>query len=76
MGDAYGNIIPARWVLPEKASKYEQQVFVNWLRVELPTSDAIAVKAKPLKGWRNAEVYYFIRFEWPDWTARMFQEKP
>ena len=68
MSDAYGNIIPRRWVLPERAAKYEQQIFVNWLQMEVPDQPPKPV-LHDLKGWRNREVFYFIRYKWPDWTA-------
>jgi hypothetical protein len=71
--DELRGIIPARWVLPERARTYDQQILVNWLKVEVPVDSGIAVKTETLCGWRNAEVYYFIRYEWPDWTARMYE---
>jgi len=70
LSDASGNLIPQRWVLPEKAAKAEVEIIVNWLQMELPTSETLRAKAEPLSGWRNHEVYFFVK-GW-DWTARMF----
>jgi len=69
MTDAYGGLIPQRWVLPERATKFEQQIIVNWLQVEVPKAPPAAHR---LTRWRNREVFEFIRYEWPDWTARCF----
>jgi hypothetical protein len=66
VSDSYGNIIPQRWVIPSRATKFEQQILVNWLQLEVPHKDQH--KAEPLKGWRNSEVYYFIKYVYPDWT--------
>lgn len=70
MSDAYGNIIPQRFVPPTRATKYEQQVIVNWLQVEVPHKPMPQLDT--LKGWRNIEVFWFIK-NGPDWTARCFQ---
>jgi hypothetical protein len=70
MSDAYGNIIPARWIMPTRATKFEQLVIVNWLQTELPATSRIARRTSRLTGWRNYEVYWYIRSI--DWTASMF----
>jgi hypothetical protein len=72
MSDSYGNIIPQRWVVPERATKFEQQVIVNWLALEVPGDKALRAKAEPLTHWRNREVFHFIHYEWPDWTAGIY----
>mgnify|MGYP001577330615 FL=1 len=74
MSDAYGNLIPTRWILPNWAQTYQQEVIVNWLEVEL-SQDRLKPRQKVvlegLKGWRNREVYYYIQ-DW-DWTERMYR---
>ena len=65
---------PVKYVPKQRPAKYEQQVLVNWLEMEL---DASAPKRMPvlydLKGWRNREVFYYIRYEFGDWTAGAFR---
>lgn len=61
-------LIPQRWVLPERPAKYDQQIFVDWLKAEVPREAPMPTLDK-LTRWRNREVFYFIRYEWPDWTA-------
>jgi hypothetical protein len=70
--DELRGIIPQRWVLPTQAVKYEQLVVINWLQVEVD-QDKIATMPtlQHLTRWRNREVFWFIRNEWPDWTARV-----
>jgi hypothetical protein len=67
MSDANGNIIPQRWVMPLRATKFEQQIIVNWLQMEVPHKNQH--KAEKLKGWRNREVYCYVKYEMPDWTV-------
>ncbi len=65
-----GGQFPERWQLPSKPSKYDQHVIVNWLEIEVQTVRPInKALLNRLRGWRNREVFYFIRNEWPDWTA-------
>ncbi len=69
MTDAYGNLFPQPFILPQKPAKYEQRVLVNWLHLEV---DDTAARRMPilqhLTGHRNIEVFYFVRNMW-DWTA-------
>lgn len=69
MTDARGNFVPQIWILPPRAPKYEQCVVVNWLQVEVPQLSPMPVLGS-LTRWRNREVFYFVKYEWPDWTAR------
>lgn len=64
-------IIPARWVVPLNALKCEVFIVVNWLEVELPRP-APMQKLDDLRGWRNREVYEFVRTL--DWTASMYDD--
>ncbi len=68
MSDSYGNIIPQRFVLPQKATKYDQTIVVNWLQTEVPQKKDMPI-LKHLTRWRNKEVFYFVRYVWPDWTV-------
>lgn len=73
MTDAWGNLIPARWVLPAWARTYEQEIIVNWLEIELSQREMRAdsrIMLQQLRGWRNREVCYYIK-GW-DWTARIY----
>lgn len=69
MSDAYGNIIPARWIMPWKSPKVEQLILVNWLELELPRPSPL-YGLEQLRNWRNREVYTCIK-DW-DWTASLF----
>ena len=62
MSDAYGNIIPARWIMPTRATKFEQLVLVNWLQTELPATSRIARRTSRLSGWRNYELERLLLF--------------
>ncbi len=48
-------------------------VIINWLDIEV---DETAPEWRPLlndlTGWRNREVYYYLQYVAPDWTARMY----
>jgi hypothetical protein len=68
MTDAYGNIFPHRFVPPAKPLKYDQFVIVNWLHMELPQRKPLPPVIDLLKGWRNNEVFCYVRYEMPDWT--------
>jgi hypothetical protein len=68
MTDAYGNIIPLRFVPPAKPVKYEQLVVVNWLQLEVQPREPLPPIIDVLKGWRNLEVFCYVRYEMPDWT--------
>jgi hypothetical protein len=64
-------IIPARWIVPIRPTKAEQEILINWLAVEVPATGVVAAKAGVLSGWRNREVYWYVKGL--DWTARMFE---
>jgi hypothetical protein len=68
MTDAYGNLIPQRFVPPARPVKYEQLVLVNWLQMEVPQNMLLAPVIDLLAGWRNIEVFYYVHYEMPDWT--------
>jgi hypothetical protein len=69
-----GSLFPIKFWPPPKPAKYDRLIIINWLEFEV---DPRAPFRMPLlhfiKGWRNRDVYYFIRDEWPDWTARACQ---
>ena len=69
-----GSLFPIKFWPPPKPAKYDRLIIINWLELEV---DPRAPFRMPLlhfiKGWRNRDVYYFIRDEWPDWTARACQ---
>ena len=71
MSDAYGNIIPARFVMRWLPLSYQQEILVNWLDIEVPAKAPLH-GLEELRNWRNREVYAFIK-AW-DWTAGMFPE--
>ena len=62
-------LIPARWIMPEKAIKYDEIIFVNWLEVEMPQPVKMPLLDR-LTNWRNREVYMHVQSY--DWTARMY----
>ena len=66
------SLIPSPYCLPERALSYVQYVIINWLDIEV---DETAPERWPLlndlTGWRNREVYYYLQYVAPDWTARM-----
>jgi len=65
-----GTLLPFRWRMPQKAAKYDQHIIVNWLQIEVdPDAPRRMPTLDKLRGWRNVEVFYFIRDGW-DWTAR------
>ncbi len=64
------NIVPTRWMPPQWAAAYEQFVFVDWLEVEVPQKIHLQEVLQKLSGWRNREVYNYIK-SW-DWTAQMY----
>jgi len=65
-----GSWFPIKYQLPPKERGYEQLIIVNWLAIEV---DPDAPKRMPildeLRGWRNREVYWWIRDF--DWTREM-----
>lgn len=63
-------LIPARFLPPAEPTKYEQQVIVNWLELEVPRKTPVPM-VDNLKGWRNREVFWFVRSY--DWTAVMYR---
>lgn len=67
LGDAPG-IIPVRWTMPKMPIKYDQQIIVNWLAVEVPQTVPVPIVDR-LSHWRNHEVYWFVRNY--DWTERL-----
>jgi len=69
MTDANGNIIPARFLLGLLPLKYEQEILVNWLEIEVP-AEAPLLQLEELRGWRNREVYTYVQAG--DWTRGMF----
>lgn len=73
MTDALGNIIPARWIPPDRPAKYDQEIVVHWLQMEAIADETL--KGHPiiqsLSRWRNREVYEWVTSY--DWTARMYQ---
>ena len=71
MTDARGGIVPARWVLPAIPTYTVQIIIVDWLYRELPAPATIASDLERLKGWRNREVYEYVKTF--DWTARMYE---
>lgn len=66
-----GSLLPVKWLPPPREAKYDQQIIVNWLQLEV---DPLATSKMPvlniLSGWRNIEVYYYIH-DGKDWTARV-----
>jgi hypothetical protein len=66
------SLMPSPYSLPERALSYVQYVIINWLDVEV---DETPPEWRPLlndlTGWRNREVYYYLEYVAPDWTARM-----
>jgi hypothetical protein len=69
MSEPAGGLIPYRYIPAQQPAKTEQLIIVNWLAVEVPAPAAIDMELlNSLSGWRNREVFYFIRYEWPDWT--------
>jgi len=67
------SLMPSPYRLPERALSYVQYVIINWLDIEV---DETAPEWRPLlndlTGWRNREVYYYLQYVAPDWTARMY----
>ena len=67
-------LLPTQYQARVWERSYQQEVVVNWLEIEV---DADAPKRMPvlydLKGWRNIEVYCYVRYEMPDWTARAME---
>ena len=63
--------LPVKYVPKQRPAKYEQQVIVNWLEMEVDPSAPMRMPVLTnLSGWRNREVYYFVHGY--DWTAQMF----
>ncbi len=63
---------PVKYVPKQRPAKYDQQVLVNWLDLEVDDMAEIQMPIlRRLAGHRNREVYYYIR-GW-DWTAAMFK---
>jgi hypothetical protein len=67
------SLFPAPYRLPDRSAKYDQSILINWLEIEV---DPLAIFKMPslqeLRGWRNREVFYHIRYVAPDWTTRMY----
>jgi hypothetical protein len=72
MAGDFGSLIPKRWAVQPNPLYYYQFVFINWLEVQVPTK-VPAAQLEELRGWRNREVYSFIKDM--DWTIGMF-DKP
>ncbi len=70
MNEHLGSIIPARFLAPAKPIKYEQEVIINWLDVEVPCVSNYVQLVNRLRGWRNREVFWFVRS--CDWTTGMY----
>ena len=60
---------PRIWRVRPNPAKFDQQVLVNWLDIEVPGHEKHAI-LEDLSGWRNREVFEYIRSY--DWTARMY----
>ncbi len=66
-----GSWFPIRFWPPPRPAKYDQLIIINWLELEIePFAPLRMPLLNVIKGWRNRDVYYFIKDEWPDWTAR------
>lgn len=69
---ALGSWFPVKHLPPPREVTHEWQIVVNWLYREVDEDRLAKMPAlKRIKGWRNIEVYYYIKSY--DWTARMFQ---
>lgn len=66
-----GTLLPVRFLPPAQSCKYDIQVVVNWLQIEvdIATVKKLLVLQK-LSHWRNKEVYDYVRTH--DYTARMY----
>lgn len=61
------DIFPTWYKAPQPTLKFDQVIVVNWLEMEVPHKPMPALD--PLKGWRNREVFFYVKYEMPDWTA-------
>jgi hypothetical protein len=68
------SLIPSPYRLPERALSFVQYVIINWLDIEVgETAPEWRPLLNDLTGWRNREVYYYLQYVAPDWTARMYR---
>lgn len=65
----WGSLLPVIWQVRANPVKYDQQILVNWLDVEVPGCEQHPI-LEELRGWRNREVFEYVRSY--DWTARMY----
>jgi hypothetical protein len=68
------SLIPSAYRLSGRSAKYDQCILVNWLAIEI---DPLAIFRMPLlqelRGWRNREIFYHVRYVGPDWTTKMYE---
>jgi hypothetical protein len=71
-----GGMIPARYILPEKADKYDEVIVVGWLNVEVDkaASQKSMALLDLLRGYRNREVYGFVKKTNDNWFNRLAVE--
>lgn len=69
------SLIPARFI-SDSQPKYDQEIVVHWLEQEVHCNDRDGT-LKPvldrLRGWRNREVYVYIKVTSDDWWSRFFE---
>jgi hypothetical protein len=73
MDTAFTKLFPTWYKLPPKERTYQSEIIVNWLQLEVDPSASIKMPIlTKLRGWRNVEVWYYVTYEMPDWTARVY----
>lgn len=75
--DGLRSIIPARFIAPLWPVTYDQIIVIDWLQTEVPMGAEVDHELlQSLCGWRNIDVYYYIKYETRDWTAGLYPGTP
>jgi hypothetical protein len=66
----FGSWFPIKYIPAPRPTKYEQEIIIDWLEIEVdPAAPIRMLLLNELNGWRNREVFYYVRYEMPDWTV-------